>query len=521
MLSTLTQSVRRKFQPETSSPGHLTRTVTFPEDRRSSGGQKRSFFHYRDNDRRSPPRDADHDDEEDEQGMEDEDGDEEEGSEDISLEEDSPLLPIFSSHHLNALPVFTLTHAFREMVIERCDTVLTWEQLRSPQVSQFLVKPIQQEIREHHLSAATQYALLANCMQFKKEAGLQPGNSGTNMTRAMVCELIAIRMLRECGTRDLIDALSYDFDPLQGQPAAEGQQRRTPRSARISCIEIAIRANAKRFLAHPLVVQHLEAIWNGSIVFHSAADSMHRRRIPMLYTSYGTNGQSSAPSQHLPANNRTATLYNPREASLFKLSRLRVPRYRNILSTMSFAILLVLFLAVLEDRPLEITPMEILFWVWAAGYMLDEVIGFNEQGFSLYIASFWNTFDVGILLLLFAYLCLRLCGVAIPDDNINKIHITNTAYDVLATTAILLFPRLFSVLDHYRYFSQLIIAFRMMAADMLAIFVLIIIFCSGFLVALTFAFSKGKTEDPKAVAYALLQILLGFTPAGMLSTYSV
>jgi len=517
MLSTLTQSVRRKFHPEISSTGRSTRTVTFPEERRLSGTQKKSFFRYRD-DGRQPPRDADHDDEDEEEDVA-EDADEEEESEDICLEEESPLLPIFSSDHLNTLPVFSFTHTFREMVIERCDTVLTWEQLRSPQVSQFLVKPVQQEIREHHLSAATQYALLANCMQFNKEARLQPGNSGTNRTRAMICELIAMRMIRECGTRELIDALSYDFDPLQGQPVVEGlgttspPRRATPRSARISCIEIAIRANAKRFLAHPLVVQHLEAIWNGSIVFHSAADSMHRRRIPMFHNSYGTHRQPSLSAQPVVSNNRTATLYNPREASLFKLSRLRVPRYRNILSTISFAILLVLFLAVLEDRPLVITPMEILFWVWATGYMLDEVIGFNEQGFSLYIASFWNTFDVGILLLLFVYLCLRLYGVAIPDDDLNKMHITNRAYDVLAASAVLLFPRLFSVLDHYRYFSQLIIAFRMMAADMLAIFVLIVIFCSGFLVALTFAFSKGKTEDPKAVAYALLQMLLGFTPA--------
>lgn len=508
MLSSISKSVKRKFNSENPSPA---------ERRRSSSGHKRSLFHYRDNHRQGPPRDADNDYEDDDEEIDD--GDEEEESEDVCMEEDSPLLPIFSADHLNALPVFSITHTFRELVIERCDTVLSWEQLRSPQVSQFLVKPIQQEIRLNYLSAATQYALLANCMQFNKEAGLQPGNSGTNRTRAMICELIAIRMLKECGTRELIDALSYDFDPLQGQTATEGpgamtqQRRSTPRSARISCIEIAIRASAKRFLAHPLVVQHLEAIWNGSIVFHSAADSMHRRRIPMFRNSYGTNGQPSTVSQPVASNNRTATLYNPREASLFKLSRLRVPRYRNILSTISFAVLLVLFLAVLEDRPLEITPMEILFWVWAAGYMLDEVIGFNEQGFSLYIASFWNTFDVGILLLLFVYLCLRLFGVAIPDDNINKIYITNHAYDVLAASAVLLFPRLFSVLDHYRYFSQLIIAFRMMAADMLAIFVLIVIFCSGFLVALTFAFSKGKTEDPQAVAYALLQMLLGFTPA--------
>ncbi|GAJ14618.1 unnamed protein product, partial [marine sediment metagenome] len=61
---------------------------------------------------------------------------------------------------------------------------------------------------------------------------------------------------------------------------------------------------------------------------------------------------------------RSASLYDPREASLFKLSRLRVPRYRQVSSTLSFAIMLGLFLAVLVERSLYITPLEVVFWFW-------------------------------------------------------------------------------------------------------------------------------------------------------------
>ena len=120
--------------------------------------------------------------------------------------------------------------------------------------------------------------------------------------------------------------------------------------------------------------------------------------------------------------------------------------------------------------------------------MLDEVVGFNEQGFSLYLMSFWNTFDVGILLLLVCYYGMRLYGVLLPD--VPKHAVANMAYDILAANAVLLFPRLFSVLDHYRYFSQLLIAFRMMALDLSAVFVLIVISCSGFFVAFTLSFGK-------------------------------
>ena len=157
-------------------------------------------------------------------------------------------------------------------------------------------------------------------------------------------------------------------------------------------------------------------------------------------------------------------------------------------------------LAVLVDRSLTITPLEIVFWLWSAGYMLDELVGFTEQGFGLYIMSVWNAFDLGILLLFVAYYVLRLWGVLMPEAD--KHRTANMAYDVLASTAVLLFPRAFSVLDHYRYFSQLLIAFRMMAQDLVAILILIVISCAGFFVAFTLSFSDEATNGLD-VAYAL------------------
>lgn len=386
-----------------------------------------------------------------------------------------------------------------------------------------------------HFSRATLYALMANCLQFEREIHLSPGNSGANQTRAMVSELLAIKLLREYSTRELIDALSYEFYPLQGQDQSTalvtGPQRKRVVAARVSCLEVAIRSQAKRFLAHPVVVQQLEAIWAGTVVFHSAADNLHRS-VNMNQdgnldygATIGSNGDIATESRNKTLR-RSVTIYNPRDASLFKLSRLRVPRYRQFLSTLSFAVLLGLFLAVLEQRSRRITSLEIVFWFWSAGFMLDEVVGFNEQGFSLYLMSFWNLFDVGILLLLFAYYCLRIYGTfltyprsqfiadqAVSLSIFTKVHSSVHAYsfqfDVLTATAPLLFPRLFSILDHYRYFSQLLIAFRIMASDLIAVFVLIVIACSGFFVSFLYF---GDNKSPKVVAYGLFQMLMGFTP---------
>jgi hypothetical protein len=469
-------------------------------------------------------------------------------------DEATPLLPIFSAAHLgrilrntrhltkltvpDAIPVYHLTHMIRMIVLPRSETTLTWDQLRSPQVSQFLVKPMQQQIRTAHFSRATLYALMANCLQFGKEGQTNPANTGNSRTRAMICELLAIKLLKEYSTRELIDALSYDFYPLQGLHSPEANfgsnsdlHRPKPGASRISTLEIAIRAQAKRFLAHPAVVQQLEAIWAGTIVFHSAADQLHRPQpanTPHIQRRYGATDQgilgaksTPTPRPNHPSENdmrsinnitrRTVTLYDPRDASLFKLSRLRVPRYRQFFSTCSLIILLTLFLAVLSQRSTDITTLEVIFWFWSAGFMLDEIVGFNEQGFSLYILSFWNAFDLGILLFLVIFYFMRLYGIFLVDIESHE-DWNSMAYDVLGANAVLLCPRVFSVLDNSRYFSQLLIAFRLMAVDLAAVFVLIIISCSGFFVAFTLSFGNNE-ENAAGVAYRLFQMFNGYSPA--------
>ena len=131
---------------------------------------------------------------------------------------------------IDRIPIYNTTHAIRILLVQRCETTLSWDQLRSPQVSQFLVKPIQQQLRSNQFSRGLLYCLLANCLQFKKEGEENPGNVGVSKTRALICELLAMRLLKEFSTRELIDALSYDFDPLQGL-VTPGQGNATPGGA--------------------------------------------------------------------------------------------------------------------------------------------------------------------------------------------------------------------------------------------------------------------------------------------------
>lgn len=69
---------------------------------------------------------------------EDEDEDEDEDRRD-NRRDSGTVLPLFSESHLDSLPVYSITHSIRIIVQTRTETTLTWDQLRSPQVSQFLV----------------------------------------------------------------------------------------------------------------------------------------------------------------------------------------------------------------------------------------------------------------------------------------------------------------------------------------------------------------------------------------------
>lgn len=97
-------------------------------------------------------------------------------------------------------------HTIRDDVQRTLDTSLTWDQLRSPQVSSFIVKPVLGRLLqiEGRLSKGIIYSLMANCLQFRKEAEENPRNAATSKTRALLCELLAIKFLKEFSARELV-----------------------------------------------------------------------------------------------------------------------------------------------------------------------------------------------------------------------------------------------------------------------------------------------------------------------------
>lgn len=428
-----------------------------------------------------------------------------EGVHDIlsTMSESDPLLPQFSCSALDRVPVYAIVRETYHVVSSAIDTSLKYDQLRSPQVHSFLIKPIVHELK-FRANEATLHALMANMIQFAKQSKTDITMTGVMATRSLVCEILAIKLLKEYSPDQLMDALTFDFYPLAGDDDSNSDDSRVrhggsifvPRWQRASTLELAVKAEAKRFLSHPVVTKVLDDIWKGNIMFQSTVQKIHRAPIEDV-------------RQFLAYNRRGPALrYSFEAASILKLSRLRVPRYRHLLTLLSFCVMLLLYIIVLrQPRDVHVSRADVIFGVWTLAFVLDEVVGFTDVGPTLYIQSLWNIFDLFILLLLLAYTVLRVLALtsSAPQKTLA------TSYNVLATVAIFLFPRLFSVLDHYESFSGMVIAVRKMSIDLLIAWVVIAVLSSGFWVAFTTAFAP-KDTSAGTIAYDLTKILFGFTP---------
>ncbi|KAG5358408.1 hypothetical protein CJU89_4968 [Yarrowia sp. B02] len=422
-----------------------------------------------------------------------------------------------ASQPLDLVPIYSLVLWVHDIITDRVETSLKYEQIKTPQIYAYLIKPIVEECmvtvgpceeeNVHHnescdhdetISVGIIYSLLANQVQFLRESDTDGGvHGGVLETRAIVCEIVALKLLRELHEDDLIQALTYDFYPLAtGKPFNV-----IPRYQRISALEMAIKAGAKHFLAHRIVVHVVQEIWDGSIMFQSSMDKLHRRKKPdNLFTreliGYGRRGPG--------------VKYCYEDASLFKLSRLRVPRYRHTIGIVTFAVLIVLYLGVLYQQHKTLGTLEVVFWLWSLGFILEEIVNFSDAGYTLYVISIWNIIDLIILVFLVCYFVVRVYALAFASPE--AFYYWNArAFDLLATVAIFLFPRMFSVLDNYQYFSLMLIAVRKMTIDLVVSSIMIILFSAGFWVAFTMAFAR-DVFSAKKIAYDLMKILFGFTP---------
>ncbi|KAG0199692.1 hypothetical protein BGX28_007082 [Mortierella sp. GBA30] len=411
-----------------------------------------------------------------------------------------PLLGRYHNHNQDydgasrpfpTAPVTALVKEARYAIINALDTSLTRDELGSPEIYLALLLPIVRKYREERRETAAVYCFLLNRWQFLRDAEDDLANARLNETRAYACEIVATKVLKAFSMRQLIDVLTYDFSPIRRKdarsrlylplPHFEGEPSTEPMSA----IEVAISGRAKHFVSNPLVQEIINQIWLGQIVFFSNAID-------------NPDSCLNASQQEI----RTVTVYDNQDIKFLRLSRLRVPRYKTTFQMISFSVFIFVYTLVTFSKSAELTALEVIMDVFALSYTLDEFIQLKDSGPSFYFETVWNLFDVPIYIIFLVFIGLR-----ISTFFTGSVEMTYFAYDFLACNSILLWPRLFAALDHYRFFGTMLIVLRQMLLDAMLFLALSFIFYVGFLQAFYALHDNQKTYGE--IAWLLLQVFFG------------
>lgn len=195
-------------------------------------------------------------------------------------------------------------------------------------------------------------------MQFIREQSFASHHQTVNLTRALLCELVAEKILRRYneqnpgprGLLKLANILVAGFEPFQGAPEEvckqsvhamhwAAQRKGGKIERKLTALEIAIVSASKSFLASSACQKVVDAIYRGKLV-------------------YTPNSFMDIIPDHWKK--RPISLYDPRRAPLLNQYRLIVPRTRNLVELCYFVILLALFIAVVSVSFQMTLPLELI-----------------------------------------------------------------------------------------------------------------------------------------------------------------
>lgn len=411
------------------------------------------------------------------------------------------------------------------MFARTIDGPFTFDQLRTLEALRLLVDQLRR-CKEPFLI----FALLWCKLDFAAKAN--DDETSVDCARGYACEIAAMRLLRRLNSQEILTALTNDYKatkdnitstriednetpsahpshavvadvqtPLlrvdsQSSPskvtdrrrASYGQDLEHADRERIggdsfTALEVAIVAEAKHFTSAAIVQDVLTEIWSGDIIFWSEITEHEVKK---------------------------AAYYDKDvDARFWNFARLRVPQYAFIIESFNFFVLAALYLLVVVDREYQnLGWIEVILALWFLGFTYQEYDQFREAGtVGFYLANPFNYFDLGMIIVAFAWMVLRAIGIAKQDPSI-----VGSSYDVLSLQGILLVPRLFSFLTLSPYFGTLFPCLRKLTADFLKFLILIVALYAGFLV--TFSILGRNMYSITEVAWLLIRVFFGGSGMG-------
>ncbi|KAF7370601.1 hypothetical protein MSAN_00692800 [Mycena sanguinolenta] len=410
------------------------------------------------------------------------------------------------------------------------DTPLTYAALTAPDLTYTLIHPLLEKycnLQRAHSNLSIVFCLLLNRVHFIRDENI--ATAAVSQSRATLCEILAIRTLRDHGNSmmDLTVILTTSWLVYSGaepEVLAHGRQEFADfdEEERVgNAIEMAIVGKAKNFIKSSSCQKVIDGIWSGRYVYQ--AESNHS------ILSDASSIKSTVPNLvylHPPrhTNERQYTFTTPTELLYLIITVSKFLRYVQCLNTSSksccinqyihsfifyasFLILFVLFVIAMEFNKLErINFSEALFMIYALGFTLEKVAAMQEHGIKVYFKGTWNGFDMVFVATYCCYAFFRVYGVYHENAWARSMGL-----DCMAIIACLMFPRLaFVTLKN----NLMVLSLRAMMMQFLVL-MMIAAFCfCGFLYALWTLSRNSAGYSLSQIAWWMLDLWFGLDASG-------
>ncbi|CAI5759060.1 unnamed protein product [Candida verbasci] len=332
---------------------------------------------------------------------------------------------------------------------------LKYEQLKLPEIHPTLIKPLTDEILLEKTPDLIFILLL-----LRYEYLIQSENNLINydllITKANICELLSIRMLREYNSTTRIEIL------FQNPLASINPEYK------FNLLELSVLSKSKKFLSQPIIIRILDRLYNGEIILNNGVEE---EKGLLDISNYKFEKISF---RHICKRART------------------VPKYQSIVINIKLIVFsLLYFLQINYKYPYT----EILFWLFTLSFNIELLTKLVHIEWTYMKLIIWNYIDILLICLLDTCLILKL---------------TSYYSDVFSLIGIILFPRILSILNNYKFFNLIVLSLNKMIWNLFGLTCFFFTLISGFYFSfITLSINQSNGE----ILFNMVKIFFGFTPS--------
>ncbi|KAI0268117.1 calcium activated cation channel [Gloeopeniophorella convolvens] len=331
------------------------------------------------------------------------------------------------------------------------------------------------------LVEALPYCLLRARRDFMREANRNAADYGENLGRGVACEVLARRIVHKSPADRIPAILSTRY-----------RHRQTDGDIELSsAMELAIDSHCAIFLSSSEAQDVINLLWRGELIQKNT----------------GNHDIDYVPLHgHIDS-----TFWGHMDPS-----RIAVPRYQNALRVLIWLFFLVVYsqavrepLDRLDPQHRHLDEWEIVLYIMALSFTFGDLHNiYKVLRFATWRAfGFWNVVSTITDGLLLAAFILRITGLASTGEGQDQIRLRS--FQVLSYVSPLIWMKLVTVFDGYKYIGTMQICVARMLSESGIFFALLSVLGIGFLQGLyALDAADGQVEPSSAVVHVMVQALL-------------